>query len=71
MIASLRFASKSRNTPFAGRELVGAVEMTLVGGAIVYENPRPEGVPMESPKQLPRINEPAPDFSAATPAATA
>lgn len=43
-VAPERFASKSRNTPFAGRELVGAVEMTLVGGAIVYENPRPEGV---------------------------
>ena len=31
-----RFLSKSRNTPFAGRELVGIVEMTFVGGRTVY-----------------------------------
>ncbi len=31
-----RFASKSRNTPFAGRELVGRVRRTLVGGETRY-----------------------------------
>ena len=29
-----RFHSKSRNTPFAGQELVGRVHLTLVGGAV-------------------------------------
>lgn len=32
-----RFHSKSHNTPFAGRELVGRVERTIVGGRCVYE----------------------------------
>jgi dihydroorotase len=31
-----RFLSKSRNTPFAGRELVGKVELTMVGGRIIH-----------------------------------
>lgn len=31
-----RFQSKSRNTPFAGWELVGKVERTLVGGVAVF-----------------------------------
>jgi dihydroorotase len=31
-----RFFSKSRNTPFAGRELRGVVRWTIVGGAIVH-----------------------------------
>jgi len=31
------FKSKSRNTPFAGRELVGRPKMTLVGGRFVFE----------------------------------
>ncbi|MFW6193376.1 MAG: dihydroorotase, partial [Gemmatimonadota bacterium] len=31
-----RFASKSRNTPFAGRELTGRVRRTLVGGETRY-----------------------------------
>ncbi len=31
-----QFLSKSRNTPFAGRELVGKVELTMVGGRTVY-----------------------------------
>ncbi len=31
-----RFLSLSRNTPFAGEELVGRVVMTLVGGRVVY-----------------------------------
>jgi dihydroorotase len=30
------FHSKSRNTPFAGRELVGRAEATIVGGEIVF-----------------------------------
>jgi len=32
-----RFLSKSHNTPFADRELVGRVEWTIVGGSCVYE----------------------------------
>jgi dihydroorotase len=31
-----QFLSKSRNTPFAGRDLVGKVELTMVGGRTVY-----------------------------------
>lgn len=31
------FHSKSRNTPFAGRDLVGRAVLTLVGGRIVHE----------------------------------
>jgi dihydroorotase len=31
-----RFRSKSHNTPFAGRELAGKVEYTVVGGSPVY-----------------------------------
>lgn len=34
-----RFLSKSRNTPFAGRELQGVVRRTLVGGHTVYQIP--------------------------------
>jgi dihydroorotase len=34
-----RFRSKSRNTPFAGWDVVGRVERTLVGGKTVYEAP--------------------------------
>jgi dihydroorotase len=30
------FVSKSRNTPFAGRELTGRAELTIVGGRIVH-----------------------------------
>ena len=33
-----QFASKGRNTPFAGRELKGKVKYTIVGGKIVYED---------------------------------
>jgi dihydroorotase len=32
-----RFASKSRNTPFAGRELRGRVRLTVVGGRVVWD----------------------------------
>jgi dihydroorotase len=32
-----RFHSKSRNTPFAGRELVGRAALTLVAGKIVHD----------------------------------
>jgi dihydroorotase len=32
-----RFLSRSRNTPFAGQELVGRVVLTLVGGRTVFE----------------------------------
>ena len=31
-----RFASKGRNTPFAGKTLRGKVKYTIVGGEIVY-----------------------------------
>ena len=31
------FESKSRNTPFAGRQLVGRPKMTMVGGRFVFE----------------------------------
>lgn len=33
-----RFASKGRNTPFAGRELRGRVKYTIVGGEVVYQD---------------------------------
>ena len=36
-VDSSRFFSKSRNTPFAGRELAGRVERTIVGGVTVFE----------------------------------
>jgi dihydroorotase len=32
-----RFASKSRNSPFVGREMHGAVALTLVGGNVAFE----------------------------------
>jgi dihydroorotase len=31
------FRSRSRNTPFAGRELIGRARMTIVGGSIAFE----------------------------------
>jgi dihydroorotase len=34
----LRFFSKSRNTPFAGRDLRGLVRWTLVDGRIVHRH---------------------------------
>ena len=33
-----RFASKARNTPFAGMELQGRVKYTIVGGKIIYQD---------------------------------
>jgi dihydroorotase len=35
-----KFLSKSRNTPFAGRRLVGRAMLTIVGGEIVYDGRR-------------------------------
>jgi dihydroorotase len=35
------FCSKSRNTPFAGRVLMGRAELTLVGGKIVHQMEAP------------------------------
>jgi dihydroorotase len=37
VVRSADFQSKSRNTPFAGRELVGQAAVTLVAGRVVYE----------------------------------
>jgi len=39
-IQASRFASKSRNTPFDGREVTGAVMVTVCGGEVVYQAPR-------------------------------
>ncbi|MBM6884666.1 dihydroorotase [Pseudoflavonifractor phocaeensis] len=33
-----RFASKGRNTPFAGKKLKGKVKYTIVGGKVVYQD---------------------------------
>jgi dihydroorotase len=32
-----RFYSKSRNTPFGGRKLVGRADLTIVRGRVVYD----------------------------------
>jgi dihydroorotase len=37
-VAPEQFASRSRNTPFAGRELQGVVRATVCGGTIVHRN---------------------------------
>jgi dihydroorotase len=37
VVRSADFQSKSRNTPFAGRELVGQAAVTLVAGRVVHE----------------------------------
>ena len=37
-IAPEQFASKARNTPFAGRQVKGKVKYTIVGGNIIYPN---------------------------------
>ena len=34
-----RFASKGRNTPFAGWKVKGRVKYTIVGGTVIYEAP--------------------------------
>ncbi|MDD6037633.1 MAG: dihydroorotase [bacterium] len=36
------FASKSKNTPFHGRSVTGCVDMTVIGGEIVYEKGKEE-----------------------------
>jgi hypothetical protein len=33
----LKFASKGRNTPLSGRELVGIVRIVIYNGALAYE----------------------------------
>ena len=33
-----QFASKGRNTPFAGKELKGKIKYTIVGGKIIYQD---------------------------------
>ncbi len=33
-----RFASKGRNTPFAGRTVKGKVKYTIVGGNVIYQD---------------------------------
>ena len=37
VVRAAEFQSKSRNTPFAGRELLGRAVLTMVAGRIVYE----------------------------------
>ena len=37
-----QFASKGRNTPFAGKELKGKIKYTIVGGKIVYQDEKKE-----------------------------
>lgn len=37
-IAPEQFASKARNTPFAGREVKGKVKYTIVGGNVIYQD---------------------------------
>ena len=32
------FASKSRNTPFHGRRVTGAVRVTIAGGEVIYQS---------------------------------
>jgi dihydroorotase len=48
------FASKSRNTPFGGWELVGKPVMTLVAGEIKYADPTgaPGWVSASSPNEV-------------------
>jgi len=36
-IDAARFASKSRNTPFHGRQVTGAVRATIAGGEVIYQ----------------------------------
>jgi dihydroorotase len=38
IIDKSKFHSKSRNTPFNGRQVTGRVTHTIVNGKIVYEN---------------------------------
>ena len=43
------FYSKSRNTPFAGRRLIGRAEVTIVRGEMVYQR---VGDPAESRSEV-------------------
>jgi len=38
-----RLWSKSRNTPFAGRRLIGRAVLTVVAGRVVHEAAEPRG----------------------------
>lgn len=38
VVDPLRFASKARNTPFAGWRLKGRVKYTIAGGEVIYED---------------------------------
>jgi dihydroorotase len=42
-VEPMRFYSKSRNTPFAGRALRGQVRWTIVGGVVVHRHDGPAG----------------------------
>jgi dihydroorotase len=42
-VEPMRFYSKSRNTPFAGRKLRGLVRWTVVGGVVVHRHDGPAG----------------------------
>jgi len=37
IIDPMAFFSKSRNTPFHGRSVIGKVSHTIVGGRVVFE----------------------------------
>jgi dihydroorotase len=37
------FFSRSRNTPFSGRQLIGRADVTIVRGHVVFERARPVG----------------------------
>jgi len=37
-IDASRFASRSRNTPFQGRTVTGAVRATIAGGEVIYQS---------------------------------
>src|SRR6185503_12510680 len=39
VVEASKFRSKSRNSPFVGRQLIGRVERTIVGGATVFRRP--------------------------------
>jgi dihydroorotase len=55
VVAPERLRSKSRNTPFLGRTVIGAVAMTLAAGRVVFEARRPDGAsaPEPPPARIP------------------